>query len=124
MGRPIDIAEIERLMNERAEQLCRDLFPAGMGEGQEFRVGSLDGSLGRFLCIQISGERAGWWHDFASGAEGGVLELVAGALFRGDLSRGVGWARQWLGVDDPRARRLRRRRTARQRQGARRGASA
>jgi hypothetical protein len=91
--------KISRALAARMVRLAPELLPAGRPEagGREWRCGGLDGGAGRSLAIELAGERAGLWHDFATGESGDALDLVAQILFDGDIGRALGWARGWLG---------------------------
>lgn len=94
------VGDIAAMLNDRAEALARELFPNGIKDGVEWRVGSLAGEKGRSLAIRIGGGRLGVWSDFAGGVGGDALDLVAQALFGGDKKDAVAWAKDWLGIDD------------------------
>ncbi len=98
--RPVhDISEIVSLLSGRIEELCRTLFPNGVREGHEWRVGSLAGEKGRSMAIHLGGAKAGVWSDFSSGESGDGLDLVAETVFRGDKGQAIQWAKGWLGLD-------------------------
>lgn len=105
LPRPVDVGEIENLLEARALMLCRELFPNGEALGHEYVIGSLAGEKGRSLSIHTGPARLGRWKDFAGGSVAGrdggdLLWLVACALFGGDLGKAVAWAKSWLGLDD------------------------
>jgi len=93
-----DLAEVTRRLNADAERLAAELFPAGYRDGHDWRIGSLAGERGQSLAIQIAGPKRGRWKDFAAGAGGDMLDLVAQTRFAGDLGRALAWARNYLGV--------------------------
>ncbi|MEA3036819.1 MAG: hypothetical protein QOH04_2596 [Sphingomonadales bacterium] len=104
---PIEIGDIAAMLVGRVESLCAELFPNGVKQGGEYRVGSLAGETGQSLAIRLrDGHRpAGTWKDFAGGAvqgrdRGDLLWLIACALFGGDLGKAVAWAKSWLHLDD------------------------
>lgn len=104
-SRPIDVGEIENLLEARALALCGELFPNGQRRGHEYVIGSLAGETGQSLSISVGGGKCGTWKDFAGGTVAGrdggdLLWLVACALFGGDLGKAVAWAKSWLGLDD------------------------
>jgi hypothetical protein len=116
LSRPVDIRELVALLAARAPELCQAVFPAGVREGREWRVGSLAGEAGRSLAVHLGGERAGIWADFASGECGDALDLVAQAMCRADKAEAIKWARSWLGLDGNDAAALERSLAARRRQ--------
>lgn len=99
-SRLIDIGEVARMLDARAEALCRELLPHGRREGAEWvalnpvRGDTREGSF----RVHLSGAKAGVWRDFAADIDGDMLDLVA-YLLRMDKSRAFSWARRWLGLD-------------------------
>lgn len=108
------VSEIAVMLAERADDLARDLFPAGRREGPEWRVGGLDGAPGKSMAIHLAGHKAGVWCDFASGQGGDALSLIAESQCGGDIKEAIAWAKDWLGIHptgqsrDPRGARERR----------------
>lgn len=100
MTAPVDIRVIVDGLAARAADLARELFPVGVREGPEYRIGSPAGEKGRSMAVRLTGPRAGVWSDFAAGTGGDALDLVAAALFSGDKKSAVQWAKRWLGIDD------------------------
>jgi hypothetical protein len=103
----VDIAEIVAGLAAEAEALAREVFPAGVKDGHEWRIGSLAGEAGQSLGVHLSGARAGVWCDFSTGETGDALDLVAAALFAGDKKQAFAWSKNWLGLggDSPAVRR-------------------
>jgi twinkle protein len=73
------------------------LLPRGRKEGQEWRVGSVDGEPGQSLGIHLSGGKAGVWAEFNSGEAGDLLDLWQ-QVRRVSLSEALSEAREWLGI--------------------------
>jgi len=93
--------EISEKLAENVESVCRHLFPKGKREGQEWRVGSLDGEAGKSLGIHLSGNKAGIWSDFATGESGDLLSLWMKS--RGlTLKETMQEATEYLGIYIPR----------------------
>lgn len=92
------VAEIAGMLGSRIEALAPELFPHGVKDGMEWRVGGLDGGPGRSLGVHLRGAKAGIWSDFASGQSGDALDLVAQVRCGGDKSAAIRWARGWLGL--------------------------
>ena len=88
------------MLADRAGTLVKEIFPAGVKEGSEFRIGSLAGEKGRSMSVRLSGAKAGVWSDFSSGEAGDALDLVSMALFKGDKGQAIQWAKVWLGIDE------------------------
>ncbi|HVY88399.1 MAG TPA: toprim domain-containing protein, partial [Hyphomonadaceae bacterium] len=73
-------ADLARRLGARAEDVCRHYLSNGRREGRTWRVGDVDNTPGRSLCVQLSdGGRgiAGRWIDFATGEHGDLLDLIA-----------------------------------------------
>ena len=91
--------EIARLLAERAEQLCRDLLPAGRRNSAEWCCGSVQGEAGKSLGVHLRGAKAGIWSDFATGEGGDLLDLIQACLGL-DRPDAFTWAKSWLGIGD------------------------
>lgn len=106
-ARPVEIGQVVAMLADRIEALVRELLPAGVKEGSEWRVGSVAGEPGRSMAVHLTGPRRGVWCDFGGRPEdrGDALDLVACVLFAGDKKRAFAWSRAWLGIDrvDPRS---------------------
>jgi hypothetical protein len=59
-------------------------------------VGNLAGDAGCSLRINITGQYAGHWRDFATGEHGDALALVM-AVLKLSFSEALQWAHAWLG---------------------------
>lgn len=97
-----EIPEIVGMLAQRIETLARQLYPLGVKEGHEWRIGSVRGEKGRSLAIHIGhGAKAGVWKDFStSDMHGDALDLIDAALFgKADKKAALRWARDWLGLD-------------------------
>lgn len=90
--------EVSGWLAQRMSSLAPELLPAGRRAGPEWVAPSLGGTSRRALSIRLSGEKAGWWKDFAGTAKGDALDLVAVMLFAGDRSQAYHWGLRWLGV--------------------------
>lgn len=95
----VDIKDLAQGLSARIDELVVELLPSGKRAGPEWEIGSLHGEPGRSLKVHLTGAKAGVWRDFASGAGGDALELVAGVLYDGDKAKAIRWARRWLGFD-------------------------
>ena len=95
----IPASEIASLLAERAEDLCRHLLPEGHREGAEWRCGSVQGEAGKSLGMHLNGAKVGIWADFADGSKGDPLDLIE-AVLNLDTADAIGWAKNWLGIDD------------------------
>jgi hypothetical protein len=68
----IDADRLDRILCEGIDQLCRHFFPQGRKIGQEWKIADTSGQRGDSLGIQLTGTKAGQWHDRATG-EGGTF---------------------------------------------------
>ena len=74
----IDAALIDELVSEtHMPFLCGHFFPQGKRDGQEWKIGDITGKKGESLGIQLTGNKAGYWHDRATGEGGTFPKLVA-----------------------------------------------
>jgi hypothetical protein len=92
------VQDIARMLDQHAEAIARECFPAGRRAGAEWRIGSLAGEPGQSLSIRIAGDKRGVWADFAAGISGDMLELVARHRYGGDKTEALRWARNYLGL--------------------------
>jgi RecA-family ATPase/5S rRNA maturation endonuclease (ribonuclease M5) len=53
------------------------LYPNGFSDpqGRKFYVGNVNGDPGESLSVELSGPKAGLWHDFATGDGGDIFDL-------------------------------------------------
>jgi hypothetical protein len=91
-------SDVSGWLAQRMWPLVTELLPAGRRAGPEWVAPSLAGTSRRGLSIRLSGEKAGWWKDFAGTAKGDALDLVATVLFAGDRSQAYRWSLRWLGI--------------------------
>ncbi len=96
---PIRAGDLSAMLATNVPALAGHLLPAGHRDGGHWRCGGVDGSPGQSLALHLHGDKAGVWHDFATGESGDALDLVAAVLCRGDTRAAMDWARRWLGVE-------------------------
>jgi hypothetical protein len=72
----IDREVLQRVIRECIELLCRHFFPNGKKDKQQWKVADLDGGKGRSLNISLSRDKAGLFHDFATGESGDFVTVV------------------------------------------------
>ncbi|MCE2965627.1 MAG: bifunctional DNA primase/helicase, partial [Alphaproteobacteria bacterium] len=73
-------AIINALLGEHIERLVGSLLPAARRDGAHLSVGNLAGDAGQSLRINVTGQHAGHWRDFATGERGDPLALVMAVL--------------------------------------------
>lgn len=69
--------ELSALLARDAEGVARMLLPNGKREGQEWRVGSIDGEAGKSMGVHLAGQKAGVWSDFSTSEGGDLIDLWA-----------------------------------------------
>lgn len=105
--RLLDVSEIARMLDARAEALVKELLPDGKRHGHEWVARCPwfpNKSLGSF-SVHLGGPKSGLWKEFAANEAGDSLDLVAKTLFAGDKKQALLWAKRWLGLEsgDPNA---------------------
>ncbi len=100
---PIRAADLSAMLAANVPALVAELLPAGRRDGPHWRCGGVEGAPGQSLAIHLHGDKAGVWHDFASGEKGDALDLVAAVRCRGDTRAAMDWARGWLALPERRA---------------------
>ncbi len=97
---PINTQAIKSRLMDYLPAALKDLLPAGKQRGNQFIVGDLEGNPGKSLVIEMQGERAGMWIDFATGEGGDIVQLWA-RVARLDAQRNFPQVMesiaQWLG---------------------------
>jgi hypothetical protein len=90
-------ANINALLNARAEAVCQKLLPLGKRIGHLWKVGVTDGQPGKSLEVDLEGEHAGRWVDRAQDLRGTLLTLW---MDNRNLKYGEALAEcaDWLGV--------------------------
>ena len=53
------------------------LLPGGVYQGGKFVAGDVRGNRGDSLSVELNGQKAGMWHDFATGEGGDIISLWA-----------------------------------------------
>ena len=84
-------------LRARAEEFARMVFPNGKRVGNEWLVGSLAGEIGRSLSVALTGPKAGYWIDRATGQGGDPLSLWM-HRYGQDFPTALRSAGAWLGI--------------------------
>jgi hypothetical protein len=98
----LDVGEIARMLDARADTLARELLPDGRRAGHEWVARNpwrADRKPGSF-SVHLSGAKSGLWRDFAADEHGDMLDLVAKTLFGGDKKSAIQWALRWLHIEN------------------------
>jgi hypothetical protein len=73
---PWDFSAVHALIRSNIRILCARFFPHGRVVGHEYWIGNVAGDAGDSLKIELEGDRAGMWNDFATGVGGTFLDLL------------------------------------------------
>lgn len=96
-----NFTETKQRLLEQLPTALRYLLPRGKFQYNKFYIGDVDGNVGRSLVVELAGDKAGLWHDFATGQGGHILELW-GAIKKLRLNSDILLsAQQWLGIPHP-----------------------
>ncbi len=94
-------AEVKVELLSRIESSLSYLLPNGTFHGGKFYVGNIRGDRGKSLVVEIRGEKAGLWVDFATSDGGDIFDLwrdVTGKTKFLDIIEDV---EKWLGYSIP-----------------------
>lgn len=99
MAQALSAREAAKLLAANIESLCAEILPAGRRVGTEWRVGDIKGAPGNSLAIELKGENAGLWADFAdeSNYSGDALDLIKEALGL-STAEAIKWTADRFGV--------------------------
>jgi hypothetical protein len=75
MSHRIDWEKVSNFEWENAESICRHFFPGGKKVLDEWRLADESGGAGNSLGIQLTGNKAGLWHDRATSNGGRLRKL-------------------------------------------------
>lgn len=101
-GAKLDSGEIRQRLLSRLPSYLEWLLPNGKIRGHRFFVGDVTGSAGDSLVVELDGDRAGMWYDFATGEGGDVFGLwaaVHGLNSQRDFGEILRGAAKWLGLE-------------------------
>ncbi len=104
----VSIATIRQMLQDRVDQLVRDLVPGGFMRSGLYEAANPtrgDRRAGSFK-IYMRGAVAGKWVDYAGvnapfvegGDRGDIIDLIAYVACGRDRKKAIGWAKDWLGV--------------------------
>ncbi|WP_083868414.1 AAA family ATPase [Bartonella queenslandensis] len=98
---PISVDDVRQQLLARLQSVLVHLFPAGRVKHGVFEIGDLQGNKGDSLKVELSGTKAGMWHDFATGEGGDVFALWAachGLDAKHQFPQVIESIRDWLGL--------------------------
>lgn len=95
-----DFSRVADAALARIQSLLKEWLPNGVKEGHEYCIGSRHGEAGRSMRIRLSGDRAGFWSDFASDGEAG-RDLISLYAYINGISQGKACAQlaEELGIE-------------------------
>ncbi|WCR54473.1 MAG: hypothetical protein PG981_001495 [Wolbachia endosymbiont of Ctenocephalides orientis wCori] len=73
------------------------LLPRGTFHGNKFYVGDIYGNKGKSLVVELAGNKAGLWHDFATGEGGDVFDLWSAVTGKNQFTETIADIAKWLG---------------------------
>ncbi len=92
--------ELSERLNSDVENICRLLLPQGKREGNNWCVGDVTGNPGSSCRIQLTGNKAGLWADFAGNEKGDLLTLYQKSKSV-SLKDAIQWAKSYLNIHEP-----------------------
>lgn len=87
-------------LRDRARDMIETVFPRARIQGQEARIGGVDGAMGESLAISLAGDRAGLWRDHATGEGGDLIDLwiATQGYSQNEFHKAVEEMEQWCGL--------------------------
>ena len=83
------------LLNIRSCLSC--LLPNGVFRGDKFYVGDVQGNKGKSMVVELTGSKAGLWHDFATGEGGDLFDLWSAVTGKDQFTDTMEDIAKWLG---------------------------
>lgn len=96
--------DIKARLLSRLREVLYHLLPGGKLQNGRFTVGDTQGNKGKSLVVDLAGEKAGVWHDFATGQGGDILSLwgaVHGWDHQTQFPAIMCSVQEWLGMPAP-----------------------
>lgn len=76
------------------------LLPRGTFRGDKFYVGDLQGSKGKSMIVELTGSKAGLWHDFSTGEGGDIFDLWAAVTGKNQFTDTIEDIAKWIGYSE------------------------
>lgn len=73
------------------------LLPRGTFRGDKFYVGDLKGNQGKSMIVELTGSKAGLWHDFSTGEGGDIFDLWAAVTGKNQFTDTIEDIAKWIG---------------------------
>ncbi|WP_264378232.1 MULTISPECIES: AAA family ATPase [unclassified Wolbachia] len=82
-------------------RLCLSyLLPRGTFRGDKFYVGDLKGNQGKSMIVELTGSKAGLWHDFSTGEGGDIFDLWAAVTGKNQFTDTIEDIAKWIGYSE------------------------
>ncbi|MGE3624114.1 MAG: AAA family ATPase, partial [Bdellovibrionales bacterium] len=97
----LSIDDIKGMLTGRLREALHYLLPNGVFKSGKFHIGDIHGNKGDSLAVELSGSKAGMWHDFATGEGGDIISLWGAAHgwdTRSKFPEIVSSIHEWLGT--------------------------
>ena len=95
------VSEIKMRLLGNLRGVLSYLLPGGVFRRNKFYVGDIQGNPGESLVVDLEGDKAGMWHDFATAEGGDVIDLWAAVSNRDaryDFPELIKTISDWLGI--------------------------
>ncbi|WP_019236460.1 AAA family ATPase, partial [Wolbachia pipientis] len=76
------------------------LLPRGTFRGDKFYVGDLQGNKGQSMIVELTGSKAGLWHDFSTGEGGDIFDLWAAVTGKNQFTDTIEDIAKWIGYSE------------------------
>lgn len=76
------------------------LLPRGVFRGDKFYIGDVQGSKGKSMVVELTGSKAGLWHDFSTGEGGDIFDLWAVVIGKNQFIDTTKDIANWLGYSE------------------------
>ncbi|WP_264686935.1 AAA family ATPase [Wolbachia endosymbiont (group B) of Rhopobota naevana] len=97
------MVELKTQLLQNIRSCLFHLLPRGTFRGDKFYVGDVQGNKGKSTVIELTGERAGLWKDFATGEGGDIIDLwatVHGKNAKTEFPEVMLSISEWLGIKE------------------------
>ncbi|WP_265023924.1 AAA family ATPase [Wolbachia endosymbiont (group A) of Epagoge grotiana] len=76
------------------------LLPRGIFRGDKFYVGDLQGNKGQSMIVELTGSKAGLWHDFSTEEGGDIFDLWAAVTGKNQFTDTIEDIAKWIGYSE------------------------
>ncbi|WP_353276154.1 AAA family ATPase [Wolbachia endosymbiont (group A) of Pipizella viduata] len=76
------------------------LLPRGTFRGDKFYVGDLKGNKGQSMIVELTGSKAGLWHDFSTEEGGDIFDLWAAVTGKNQFTDTIEDIAKWIGYSE------------------------